>query len=276
MSYLATVYKVMIASPSDVKEERQIVREEIANWNAAHSEARGIVLLPVSWEDSSAPSTGDRPQGIINKQVLGGADLLVGVFWTRLGTSTGKFPSGTVEEIEEHIAVGRPAMVYFSQAPIMPGNLDSDQYAGVSRLRDSLKDRALFHTYDDAHSFRSGFAHHLQITLNRPPFEGSNSVSSEPIALLNEPVLSSEAISLLRAAATSAEGTIMSLSHLGGHDIAAGDKNFVDGASARELAMWKEALQELESRGLVSPNPARNMFSLTRAGYEAADVLLSQ
>jgi hypothetical protein len=27
-------------------------------------------------------------------------DILMGVFWTRLGTPTGKAPSGTVEEIE--------------------------------------------------------------------------------------------------------------------------------------------------------------------------------
>jgi hypothetical protein len=31
---------------------------------------------------------GDEPQKIINKRILKDADLLVGIFWTRLGTPT--------------------------------------------------------------------------------------------------------------------------------------------------------------------------------------------
>ena len=33
MSYQATVFKVMIASPGDVSAERKIIREMIAEWN---------------------------------------------------------------------------------------------------------------------------------------------------------------------------------------------------------------------------------------------------
>ncbi|WP_416047921.1 hypothetical protein [Cupriavidus basilensis] len=276
MSYPATVYKVMIASPSDVKEERQIVREEIANWNAAHSETRAIVLLPVSWEANSAPSSGDRPQGIINKQVLAGADLLVGVFWTRLGTSTGKFPSGTVEEIEEHIAQGKPAMLYFSDAPVVPKSLDGDQYAGVLKLRDSLKERALYHTYDDVQEFRRSFAHHLQITLNQEPFKGAMQMGALIEEAPQRPSLSDEALALLRAATGSRDGHILSLAHLGGHDISAGDKSFTDGQEARGLAVWKGALRELEVSGLVESNRSGNIFTVTRAGYEAAESLSSE
>jgi len=68
MSYAATVYKVMIASPGDINGERRIVREVIADWNSAHSETRGIVLMPIGWETHSVPDMGGRPQEIINKQ----------------------------------------------------------------------------------------------------------------------------------------------------------------------------------------------------------------
>ena len=50
MSYDAKVFRVMIASPSDVEAERAVIREVVAEWNAAHSVMRSIVLLPVSWE----------------------------------------------------------------------------------------------------------------------------------------------------------------------------------------------------------------------------------
>ena len=34
MAFQAKVYKIMIASPSDVDDERNIVRDVIAKWNA--------------------------------------------------------------------------------------------------------------------------------------------------------------------------------------------------------------------------------------------------
>ena len=135
MSYKSTVFKVMIASPSDVCAERTIIREVLAEWNAVHSEMRQVVLLPVGWETHSSPEMGDRPQAIINKQILKNCDLLVGVFWTRIGTATEDYPSGTVEEIEEHIKAGKPVMLYFSSAPVLPDSVEADQYAELKRFK---------------------------------------------------------------------------------------------------------------------------------------------
>ena len=47
MSYQATVYRVLIASPSDVPDERQIIPEVIHGWNDLHSVDMAVVLLPV-------------------------------------------------------------------------------------------------------------------------------------------------------------------------------------------------------------------------------------
>ncbi len=92
---------------------------------------RRTVLMPIGWETHSVPDTGDRPQAIINGQLLKGADLLVVMFWTRIGSPTGVAQSGTVEEIEEHIRTGKPAMIYFSSAPVRPDSIDNDQYAAL-------------------------------------------------------------------------------------------------------------------------------------------------
>src|SRR4051812_41832398 len=117
MPYDAKVIKVFIASPGDVSTERQIIRDAINEWNTIHSEDKRVFLTAVGWETHAAPAMGERPQGIINSQILAGCDLLVAVFWTRLGSPTGKATSGTVEEIEAHVSSGKPAMLYFSSAP---------------------------------------------------------------------------------------------------------------------------------------------------------------
>ena len=111
MPYDAKVFKIMIASPSDVLEERKIIRQVIYEWNDINSESRKLVLLPTGWETNSSPEMGGKPQEIINKQILEKCDVLVGVFWTRIGTETDEFISGTVEEIEKHIHHGKLAML---------------------------------------------------------------------------------------------------------------------------------------------------------------------
>jgi hypothetical protein len=88
--YQASVFSVMIASASDVQHERSIVREVIYEWNSIHSKSRKTVLQPVGWETDAHPSMEGRPQGILNKQILKDADLLVAMFWTRLGTPPAK------------------------------------------------------------------------------------------------------------------------------------------------------------------------------------------
>ena len=87
----------MIASPGDVSKERNLVREILHDWNDVHSFQRGVVLMPVGWDTQSSPDLSGRPQELINSRVLQQCELLVGIFWTRLGTPTGEEESGTVE-----------------------------------------------------------------------------------------------------------------------------------------------------------------------------------
>ena len=70
MSFEAKVYKILVASPGDVEEERTAIPQIISEWNNANAEANGVVLLPVKWETHSAPLMGQRPQGIINNQLI--------------------------------------------------------------------------------------------------------------------------------------------------------------------------------------------------------------
>src|SRR5256885_16890523 len=108
MSFKSEPYKVLIAPPSDLVEERQVATEAVNDWNAQHAAAESVVLLPVKWETHATPRAGVRPQGVINRQLVHGCDILVGMFWTKLGTSTGEAESGTIEEIDQFVAAGKP------------------------------------------------------------------------------------------------------------------------------------------------------------------------
>jgi len=63
----ATVLNVLIASPSDVGAERNVVESAIQEWNANHHAQTGIMLHAIRWETHSYPAAGDRPQSIINR-----------------------------------------------------------------------------------------------------------------------------------------------------------------------------------------------------------------
>jgi hypothetical protein len=84
MKFEATVLRVMIASPGDVHAEAQIAAEVVQRWTDIHAATRQVVLLPVNWRTHSTPEYGEAPQEVINRQVLANADILIGIFWTRL------------------------------------------------------------------------------------------------------------------------------------------------------------------------------------------------
>lgn len=144
-----------------------MIRDLVYQWNDTHSPLSGVVLLPVMWETHAVPQMGDRPQGIINKQIVANTDLLVGVFWTRLGTHTGRAESGTVEEIEEFRRQGKPVLLYFSSAPVVPDSIDMEQYQKLKEYKESLRDQGLMWEYSEVDEFRSQVDRHLVGTVNR-------------------------------------------------------------------------------------------------------------
>ncbi len=185
MGYNATVLQVMVASPSEVNEERQLVQQVLGEWNAVHAKERKIVLLPAMWETHSAPSMGDRPQEIINKQVLRDCDILIAFLLTRLGTSTGKFPSGTVEEIEEHLRAGKPAMLYFSEARVAPDKLDMMQFEALRAFREEVKMKGLIETYSDLPDLRGRLSLQLSNTLNKDSYIKTLTNKPQPLGSEN-------------------------------------------------------------------------------------------
>lgn len=282
MSYRAIVFVVMIATPSDVQVERNIIREVVYKWNSANSHPRKIVLLPVGWETHSTPLIGDRPQEIINAQVLKDSDLLVAVFWTRLGTPTGKAGSGTVEEINEHIKAGKPALIYFSSAPVRLESVNEEQYAALKEFKEECKKRGLIETYDSTIEFHEKLYHHLSMTINKHPYfqnAGPAIDNKEPgnqPQKLNLPTLSREAIALLHEATQDQQGIVLKLAVMGGPYIQTNGKNFVEPNNPRSRATWEGVIKELCQHDLLEPRGSKGqVFGVTRLGYEIAPLLLT-
>lgn len=277
MSYNAKVFNVMIASPIDVASERGMVRDAVYEWNAVHSKIKQIVLLPIGWESHSSPEMGSAPQEIINKQVLDKCDLLVGIFWTRLGTPTQDYSSGTVEEIEKHISSGKPAMLYFSSQPVTPDSVDSIQYAELKKFKNSCKTRGLYQDYDSHSDFKDKFYRHLQIKVNEHEMFSLETVQASLEIYESKtplPDLSREAKILLKEASLDSDGTVLYLRVIGETEIKANNKSLIQSKDRREIAKWEGALQELLSKGLLESLGAKNqIFEITNLGYQVADMI---
>lgn len=280
----------MIASPGDVAKERQLARDVIHEWNDLHSEQTGIVLLPISWETHSSPEMGNRPQAIINKQILKDADLLIGIFWTKLGTPTGKAESGTVEEIEEHIKSDKPAMVYFSKEPVLPDSIDQEQYKKLKEFKESIHETGLYHDYDSLSQFRGDLYRHLVLKINNDdhfqntiakPIGTDSMPSTEMISKAKwsflEPGLSKEAKKLLIEAVEDENGTILSVRTMRETTIQTNNHNFIENQDSRTVAIWKSALSELRDNGFIEDRGCKEeVFAVTRLGFEYADVLMKE
>jgi nucleoside 2-deoxyribosyltransferase len=180
----AKVVRVLIASPSDTSSYRLVLREVLEEWNSLHSETARVVLLPVLWERDATPQMGERPQGIINRQLVETADVLIGVFWNRLGTPTSEAESGTAEEIGRFNEAGKPVLLYFSNEPVAPDTLDTDQLHRLREFRNQTSELALLAEFDSREDLRqkatAGLTRTIRDHFGAPPEDGPNEVPEPP------------------------------------------------------------------------------------------------
>lgn len=262
MPYNASVLEVMLAAPGDIKAELSAATSCIAEWNDLHSRTQGTVLLPKSWKTHSSPSMAGRPQEIINEQVLSDCDILVAIFWCRIGQPTGGFPSGTVEEIERTIQSGKPTLVYFSQAKISPGSVDPQQQHELRAFKNTCQTRGLYSEFKSLAEFRKLFQRHLTLTITRN--------FQRTVEQHSRGVVSADAMALL-SEAVDGDGDLISVSDLSGPSIQANGREFVEPNNSRSGARWLAAFSELHELGLIRDLGSGEIFSVTDSGYSLAD-----
>jgi len=102
MSQDIKAYRVFIASPGGLQDERKAFREAINDYNESDAVPRGVMFLPVGWENTLRGV--GRPQSMINDD-LRSCDYMVLLLWDTWGTppdepGKGTYTSGTQEEFE--------------------------------------------------------------------------------------------------------------------------------------------------------------------------------
>jgi len=175
-----THFRLFLASPGDVEEERDAVEEVAKDISLEHPH---IHIDVIRWEDYDAPNSG-RQQGVILENTqFKEIDLFVAVFWARYGTPTGKinpktgkeYLSGTEEEFEaarKLYAEGRLArgpMVCFCTRPGgCKNSADVEQYKKVLEFKDRLirEHQALYGEFDSVEDFKKKFRKHLGYVTN--------------------------------------------------------------------------------------------------------------
>ncbi|MEX2081471.1 MAG: hypothetical protein WEC33_07620, partial [Dehalococcoidia bacterium] len=143
----ARVLWVLIASPSDVAAERAAAVEAIERWNNSVGKQTDVLLAPSRWEVGATPGYANQPQDRIDSELVDAAHLVVGIFWSRMGSPTPDAPSATAHELERAAAQNKPVMVYFCDRPIPPAQIDPAQIADLRGFRQALEERALVATF---------------------------------------------------------------------------------------------------------------------------------
>jgi hypothetical protein len=159
--------------------------------------------------------------------------------------------SGTVEEIEEHLQAGKPAMIYFSDAPVRLDSVDETQYQLLREFRAKYQTLGIIASFESTSEFREKFSRQLaQLVIAR--FAAGSKAEAIAFALQErqrseDPIaasLSPKARDLL-IASTDGDGVIMRLHTLEGLGIQANDRQFTERGIPRSEADWDGALLEL-------------------------------
>ena len=207
------------------------------------------------------------------------------MFWTRIGTPTGDHESGTLEEIQEHIDAGKPAMICFSDQPVQMGSVEPEQYNKLMEFKKECYGKGLVSGYDTLEVFKTILSDALiRRVNNKEPFVGfGNSENETGIRFDNDSTvviensisaLSNDAKELLLEASNDPDGDIMNLSYIGGATIQTNGRNFLTDNTAREKARWEAALTQLLEKSLVENVSYKGeIYRVTHSGYQIADQL---
>jgi len=298
MPYKASVYNVMIASPSDVNEECQTIRDAIFEWNYKHSRTNGIVLMPLGWETHSAPLLSEAQdkggQKIINDMVSKHSDVLVAIFKTRIGSPTGRAASGTIEEIELHYSLGKPVLRYFGKQSrshsvfiyvfnvlnkvLLYFGRQNRQNQAVQTYKEECKENGLIYEYGDCRELKEKFYGHLQLVVNKikdmeqkPTIESRIiGISGESLAIIDDsvPVVNEKVKMLVTEILKDPKGQIY-VSRLGGNPavVETNGKPYTDCEDALKHLEQAQWIKKIDSDGRI--------FSLTDLGYREAAKLRS-
>ena len=114
-----------------------------------------------------------------NEQFVNKCDAAVAIFWTKFGSPTDEYGSGTEEEIERMLQSGKQVFMYFSDKSIQPSQMNSGGYEKIQAFREKYKDRGIYFTYSSDEEFNEN----PQLEIN------PNNLTNEDFADILEHIL---------------------------------------------------------------------------------------
>ncbi len=184
MSATVEQYTILISAPSDITEENEIkiVKNTIDKFNRIIGTKNGINLISKYWKEDAIPGMGDTPQNLLNKQIVDDSDAIITIFWTRFGSPTDSYNSGTEEEIMRLKNSSKQVFLYFSNCSLSPDSMNNEQYKKVVDFKERNKCNSLFFTYDDLYIFSELLYDHLinyfLTSLKKPKKKGFFDIKS--------------------------------------------------------------------------------------------------
>ncbi|RGF54606.1 hypothetical protein DV740_00765 [Roseburia sp. AF02-12] len=154
-------YDLLISCPGDIISEISIIEDAVSQFNTQFSDALGISIRTKHWSKNSYAQSGGKPQTLLNEQFVNDCDAAVAILWTRFGTPTDEYGSGTEEEIEIMLSTGKQVFMYFSDKPLSPSQMNEESYKKVQAFCDKYKDRGIYFTYSSDEEFKTLFFAHL-------------------------------------------------------------------------------------------------------------------
>lgn len=156
-----TAYDLLVSCPSDVLNCLDIIKDSTENFNRVFGVINNIEVTTKHWSTDSYPQSGDKPQELLNKQFVRDCDAAVAIFWTRFGSPTDKYGSGTEEEIEDMITAGKQVFMYFLDKEVSLSEVNIEQYNKVIDFKEKYKGRGIYFVVKNEQELQQQFTNHL-------------------------------------------------------------------------------------------------------------------
>jgi len=164
-------FRLIVASPRDVEGERDELQAAVQDVNRWFGPDYGCHIDVLRWETDVYPQLHiEGPQGAIDETFkIHDSDVVVGIFWKRLGTRTPSGQTGTEHELtlafNSWKARGSPqVMVFFktSLLPTFPPSRDElEQLSGLLDFQERMPKEMHFGTFSSTQDFRIAVTNHL-------------------------------------------------------------------------------------------------------------------
>ena len=161
--------RVVVASPGDVQKERDLLPGVFEELNGGVAYMCGVRLELHRWETDAYPGFhAEGPQGLIDRILkIDDSDVVIGIFWKRLGTPTPSGETGTEHELNLALQAWknnkRPeVMVYFDQkAYSLKSKEETDQWGRVLEFHKAVPKEGLSWPYRGPRQFETFVRNHL-------------------------------------------------------------------------------------------------------------------